>query len=360
MTADVHPETKSESIHRLPVVALCGYSGAGKTTLIERLIGLLRQRGLSVAVVKHDVHGLSLDCEGKDSDRFFRAGADVYMRGHQEGFVRLHSDAISPIEKQVRELASRYDIVLVEGHKQTLLAKVWLLSENETAPPADLQNVLAVLPRNQDRVAPTMDIIDRRLQQVIQQERLCGCILIGGKSTRMGRPKHLIVHQNKTWLERIAAQLEQVCSTLVIAGGVGIPEPLGHCPHLPDAPDSAGPLAGILSAMRWRPDASWIVAACDMPHISYEALQWLLSHRRPGVWAVIPKHAEQPGGQPLFAYYHARCGHLMADLDKTRKAGPSAMIAHPKTLSPLIPDTLAGAWRNINTPIEMQDSRMYT
>jgi len=72
-----------------PVVGVCGYSGAGKTTLIESLIPVLRQEGLSVAVVKHDAHGLSVDSRGKDSDRFYRAGADVLAHGFSQSFVRI-------------------------------------------------------------------------------------------------------------------------------------------------------------------------------------------------------------------------------------------------------------------------------
>ncbi|HXT51259.1 MAG TPA: molybdopterin-guanine dinucleotide biosynthesis protein MobB, partial [Thermoanaerobaculia bacterium] len=59
------------------VVGVAGWSGSGKTTLLERVVPALVADGLSVVVVKHDAHGLALDVAGKDSDRLFRAGAEV-------------------------------------------------------------------------------------------------------------------------------------------------------------------------------------------------------------------------------------------------------------------------------------------
>ena len=71
-----------------PVLAVCGFSGAGKTTLLESAIPRLIERGLTVAVVKHDAHGFEVDRPGKDSDRLFRAGATITLSGQQEQFER--------------------------------------------------------------------------------------------------------------------------------------------------------------------------------------------------------------------------------------------------------------------------------
>ena len=60
-----------------PVVSIVGYSGSGKTTLIEKLISALKQRGLRVGTIKHDVHGFEMDRPGKDSWRHKQAGASA-------------------------------------------------------------------------------------------------------------------------------------------------------------------------------------------------------------------------------------------------------------------------------------------
>ncbi len=48
-------------------IGLAGWSGAGKTTLIKRLIPEINRRGLGVSTVKHAHHAFDVDQPGKDS-----------------------------------------------------------------------------------------------------------------------------------------------------------------------------------------------------------------------------------------------------------------------------------------------------
>ena len=50
----------------IPVLAFVGYSGVGKTTLLEKLVTSLKARGLRLAVVKHDGHEFAADCAFTD------------------------------------------------------------------------------------------------------------------------------------------------------------------------------------------------------------------------------------------------------------------------------------------------------
>jgi molybdopterin-guanine dinucleotide biosynthesis protein B len=62
---------------RVPVVAVVGASGSGKTTVLESLIPEFRRRGRRVGAVKHTHHSFDFDPRGKDSWRLFHAGAQV-------------------------------------------------------------------------------------------------------------------------------------------------------------------------------------------------------------------------------------------------------------------------------------------
>ena len=57
------------------VIGFAGWSGAGKTTLIVRLIPELNRRGFSVSTIKHAHHNFDLDQPGKDSLRASRRRA---------------------------------------------------------------------------------------------------------------------------------------------------------------------------------------------------------------------------------------------------------------------------------------------
>jgi len=138
------------------LLAVCGHSGSGKTTLIEAATRRLRRRGLAVAVVKHDVHGMNIDRRGKDSDRLFRSGADVFLHGPRERLARLHSGDFA-------ELLRRYDLVLVEGWKRAPLPKVWLLGPGESDAPRGVGRILAILPRGVKRLDAFMAILEKRL-----------------------------------------------------------------------------------------------------------------------------------------------------------------------------------------------------
>ena len=58
-------------------IILCGYHHTGKTTLLEKGVRALVARGYRVGVVKHAASGLVHGGEGKDTERYMRAGAET-------------------------------------------------------------------------------------------------------------------------------------------------------------------------------------------------------------------------------------------------------------------------------------------
>ena len=157
-------------IDKQPVLGICGWSGSGKTTLIEAVLPYLCERGLKVAVVKHDVHGIDVDRPGKDSDRLFRAGADVFLHGREERLFRIHG-ADDKLADILEWLVPRYDLVLLEGHKDLPLPKIWLLDDDENTPPPNTTGIIATLSRDVDRPQAFMSILDEwlRTREVVKR-----------------------------------------------------------------------------------------------------------------------------------------------------------------------------------------------
>ena len=94
------------------VFGFAGYSGAGKTTLIEQLIPRFVQAGLRVSLIKHAHHAFDIDKPGKDSYRHREAGAN-----------ELRDEAQPSLEEQLARFAP-CDLVLVEGFKRAAIPKL--------------------------------------------------------------------------------------------------------------------------------------------------------------------------------------------------------------------------------------------
>lgn len=340
------------------VLAVCGWSGSGKTTALRAVIPRLVRDGLSVAAVKHDAHGIRVDPRGKDSDRLFEAGADVVLRGPDQSLVRAHEGDGDDLFAALASLLHRYDVVLVEGHKGTPLPKVWMESTDGAPPPDDVTGVRHVLPWAGDPGARA-DRLERIVREWLpgawREPPVYAGILVGGGSTRMGNPKQLVDWDGRPLTERTVEILGARAERVVFLGDGGVPAGCRDLPRIPDPPGLAGPLAGILGAMRWGPGATWIVAACDQPLVDVAALEWLLDHRAPGTWAVLP--AGEHGPEPLLALYDARARGILEGMAAAGRLAPRDLAGHPRVAVPELPAERRDAWRGFNTPAEYEDRR---
>ena len=140
--SEVSPE---KELHTdIPIVSFVAYSGTGKTTFLERLIPKLKARGLKIAIVKHDGHRFEIDHEGKDSDRFTKAGADVTGLISSGKAVLMENRQTDP-EEFLKKIDG-VDLILTEGFKQGPWPKI-MLHRKGTGKPMPLlpEECLAVI-----------------------------------------------------------------------------------------------------------------------------------------------------------------------------------------------------------------------
>ena len=206
-------------------------------------------------------------------------------------------------------------------------------------------------------VQPCADVIKSWYAQCRAMTPITGAVLIGGKSSRMGRPKHLIEDQSgTTWLERTLGIIKCVADELVVSGHGAVPDSVENVPRIEDMSDMQGPLAGIGALFSNRPFTSWLVTACDMPYLSQAALGWILEQRHRDYCAVIPKNPKTGRSEPLLAWYDYRCGPIIDELIRSGSRRISDLCSDDRILQPLIPDKLATCWRNINYLEELEPS----
>jgi molybdopterin-guanine dinucleotide biosynthesis adapter protein len=118
-------------------IGIVGWSGAGKTTLIRRLIPELGRRGLSVSTIKHAHHGFDVDRPGKDSFEHRAAGASEVLVASSAriALMRELHGAPEPSLPELLGMLAPVDLVLVEGFKRDRLAKIEVFRWANGKPP---------------------------------------------------------------------------------------------------------------------------------------------------------------------------------------------------------------------------------
>lgn len=115
----------------IPLLGFAAYSGTGKTTLLVKLIPLLKQAGYRAGVIKHAHHTFEIDQPGKDSFELRKAGAEQMLIGSKTRWALMVEE---PEEDQETRLATyisrldqdKLDIILVEGFKPEAIDKIEL------------------------------------------------------------------------------------------------------------------------------------------------------------------------------------------------------------------------------------------
>jgi len=241
------------------------------------------------------------------------------------------------------------DIVLMDTSGEFAVRTIFLTDGNKKAD-SESTNLFFTAGAEQHFI---LELV-QSLNDLVKSRPVWACILIGGKSSRMGRPKHLIEDSGgQTWLEHTVATLRPLVDGLVFSGAGAVPQTVVDVQRLPDIPGIAGPLTGILAAMRWQSGVSWLLLACDMPLLSREAVDWLLQGRQAGQWGQVPRVKGKRYCEPLFAWYDIYAAQLFEELVLHGNLRPGSVARHEKVNNPEIPKSLQSAWENVNTPEQL-------
>ncbi len=246
-------------------------------------------------------------------------------------------------------LLAEADMVLINSGLATT-SKHLLFSSSETSH-RDLSPDSTFLCRTEADLQNCAEQIKFWLARCRTTTPLAGAVLIGGRSSRMGRPKHLIRDERgKSWLERALATISPFVDELFISGRGELPAALEEIERIDDLPGLQGPLAGVGALVKQRPHTSWLVLACDMPYITEQSIAWLLAQRKGRYRAVIPRNPVTGRSEPLLAWYDYRCSLLVENLIMSGSRRISELGSTEMVQQPLIPDGLVDGWRNVNYP----------
>lgn len=133
-------------------------------------------------------------------------------------------------------------------------------------------------------------------------ESITGIILCGGKSSRFGSDKGLHLFAGRPLVLHAYDILKPVCSEILLSSNN--PEyKKFDVGYIPDLTENAGPLAGIVSAMKYASNIKCCVLACDLPFIPTGLFDFLIN-RMGTSEAIVPVH--ESFTEPLAAVYSSK------------------------------------------------------
>lgn len=354
-------------------IAFSGFSGTGKTTLAAAVVKRLSRR-FTVGCYKHGCHRFDIDREGKDSFLFKEAGAETVM-------------VSDPVKKAVitgtgsREISeSRIfracDLLIVEGLKELALPKLLMIDRErkilDLLAGGTIPEVIALVETGEhsgspdrwhdlpvfhrDDVETVTAFIESRLARKTAETPLCGLILAGGRSSRMGADKALLCYHGENQLMHTATMLRKHCPEVFISCRAEQESQYASygLPLITDRYLDTGPAGGVLSAQRLYPERAWLTVACDMPFLDTGLLDMLLDNRMPLRFATAFRHEGTGRYEPLCACYEPKARHELLARHAEGNDSLHSFLAGSRTggitlsdLSPL---------RNINEPEAASDA----
>lgn len=116
---------------QIPVLGFAAYSGTGKTTLLKKVIPLLKERNIHLGIIKHAHHNFDIDHPGKDSYELRKSGADQMLIASSKRWALMVENSSENSDPVLQELINRIDsstvdLILVEGFKHETFPKIEL------------------------------------------------------------------------------------------------------------------------------------------------------------------------------------------------------------------------------------------
>lgn len=183
---------------------------------------------------------------------------------------------------------------------------------------------------------------------------ICGLVLAGGKSLRMGKDKGLIDYHGMPQREYVAGLLAGFCSPVFISARKGqVDEKTTAFPILEDKWEGLGPFAALLTAFDQNPKAAWLVLACDIPLLDKQVVATLVESRDPGMSATAYKDPVSGLPEPLIAIWEPQILTVLRNAFEKKMYSPRQILKNSpvKLIDPKDPWSV----KNVNTVREYRE-----
>ncbi len=182
-----------------------------------------------------------------------------------------------------------------------------------------------------------------------------GYILAGGKSSRMGEDKGLMLFNGKSVVQYVIDALAPVVNEVVIVSNNTAYEIFG-LKVIADEIKDVGPAGGICAALQHSFVENNVMIGCDMPFVSIAAIEELIKNSE-GAQITLPIHDGLL--EPLFGVYRTECKHEWRRLVLGGNVKLNELVKHFKLQqfnvnnSPIFTEKI---FMNINTRQEFESA----
>lgn len=130
-----------------------------------------------------------------------------------------------------------------------------------------------------------------------------GYILAGGKSSRMGKDKGLLLFEGKPMIRYVIEQMQPLFDNLVIVSNNPEYEIFG-LEVIPDLIKDIGPAGGIYTALSHSDSQLNFIVSCDMPFVTAAAIEFVFKNSNESQIVLLENQGKL---EPLFGIYSKDC-----------------------------------------------------
>ncbi|WP_109302365.1 molybdenum cofactor guanylyltransferase [Aquimarina sp. AU474] len=182
-------------------------------------------------------------------------------------------------------------------------------------------------------------------------KKVTGIILAGGKSSRMGSEKGLLLFENTSFIKHISNALQPLIDELIIVSNNPQYDKFKGR-RVPDIIPDSGPIAGLHAGLLHSKTENNLVLSCDVPLITTTLLQKLLPQKKEDYDAIIFESKQQT--IPLIAMYKKQCAEKCAQFLANGEKRLRKLISELNTKTITILEEEHFFVSNINTPEDLK------
>lgn len=183
---------------------------------------------------------------------------------------------------------------------------------------------------------------------------LLGIVLVGGKSSRMGRPKGLLSYYGLPQGIYLFNLFQQLSMPPFLAVGEMTDE-FGKwgLPMVEDYLPNIGPMGAIYSVQQAFPGQAFCLLACDLPRISVEEIQQLINHRANDKAVTLYRNSIHGQLEPMFSIWEPRSAPAVEAAILKQQYSLMKLLHALPCYTPIHPQPIV--FHNINHPQEYED-----